>query len=459
MRAALHPLVDPRFRRLALAQSVSQLGDWIGEIALAVLVYERTGSALATAALFLGTGFAPALAAPLLAARIEPAAPRAALPALHVAQVALLAVLAATAHQLPVAAVVALAGVDAILAVTARVLTRACAGAVLGDRPDAMRRGNALLNVGSTAAAAAGPALGGLTVALASVQAALALDCASFALAAACVAFGPALPRASTGERGALARLRDGLRHVRGRPLLRLLLASEAAAFVFLSLVIPIEVIYAKDSLGAGDFGYGALLGSWGAGMVAGGLAFAAAARVRLATLLAASTFAIAAAYLAMAVADSLPLACAAALAGGVGNGVQWVAAMTAAQGLAGPAYQSRVIAVLESIGAAMPGVGFALGGVVCALTSPRATFLVAAVGVAVTLAVALAAARREAVGSRGWPPMTASSSRGTATAPTRPATGASSRSSSPTTSRSTAQPTSASTARRTSSAAGPTPT
>src|SRR5918992_2590834 len=100
MRAALQPLRQRAFRRLAVAQAVSQLGDWIGEIALAVLVYERTGSALATAALFLATGFGPAFAAPVLSARIETAPPRAALPVLHAMQVALLAGLAAGAHEL-----------------------------------------------------------------------------------------------------------------------------------------------------------------------------------------------------------------------------------------------------------------------------------------------------------------------------------------------------------------------
>jgi hypothetical protein len=124
--------------------------------------------------------------------------------------------------------------------------------------------------------------------------------------------------------------------------------------------------------------------------MVAGGLAFAAAPRAPLAGLLAGSTLAVAAAYLTMAGAQSLTLACAASLAGGAGNGVQWVAAMTAAQALAGPAYQVRVIAVLESIGAAMPGIGFALGGILTALSSPRVTFLTAGIGVLATLALAL---------------------------------------------------------------------
>ena len=47
------------------------------------------------------------------------------------------------------------------------------------------------------------------------------------------------------------------------------------------------------------DAGYGALLGSWGGGMVIGGLAFAALRRTELRILLPASTLAIGCAYLA----------------------------------------------------------------------------------------------------------------------------------------------------------------
>ncbi len=50
---------------------------------------------------------------------------------------------------------------------------------------------------------------------------------------------------------------------------------------------------------------------------------------------------------------------------------------------------QARVMSVLESIGAAMPGVGFALGGLIAAIASPRTTFLVAGVGVLAIVAVA----------------------------------------------------------------------
>ena len=55
---------------------------------------------------------------------------------------------------------------------------------------------------------------------------------------------------------------------------------------MFFALVIPIEVVFAKETLGAGDAGYGALLASWGAGMVVGGAAFALLRRIPLRVLL-----------------------------------------------------------------------------------------------------------------------------------------------------------------------------
>ena len=63
MSSASDPLRDPVFRRLATAYSVNELGNWLGDVALAVVVYDRTRSALATAALFLAARFVPALAA------------------------------------------------------------------------------------------------------------------------------------------------------------------------------------------------------------------------------------------------------------------------------------------------------------------------------------------------------------------------------------------------------------
>ena len=78
----------PEFRRLTLSYTLNELGDWLGIIALAVLVFDRTDSALATTALFLGTRFVPALATPACVARVDRTPPRVSLGAIYCAEAA-----------------------------------------------------------------------------------------------------------------------------------------------------------------------------------------------------------------------------------------------------------------------------------------------------------------------------------------------------------------------------------
>src|SRR5919109_1615318 len=124
MPAALRPLRLPAFRRLALVRFVDELGDWLGEIALAVVVFDATGSPMATAALFLALKFAPALATPPLVARLEAFHNRVSLPALNAAQVIAFAALAALADNFSLLAVVVLAALAGGLAVSGPVLVR-----------------------------------------------------------------------------------------------------------------------------------------------------------------------------------------------------------------------------------------------------------------------------------------------------------------------------------------------
>jgi MFS family permease len=392
--SALSPLRVTGFGRLATANAVNELGNWLGEIALAVIVFERTGSPIATAGLFLAMQFAPALLAPPLVARVEPAGARSALGGIYLAEALAFALLALVALEGPVALVLAIAVADGALASAARALTRASAAAVLAPA-GLLREGNAILNVAFTAGAAAGPAIAGIVVAGAGPEAALFADAGSFLAVAALLATAHGLPRPERGAESVLERLRAGLAHMRERPALRLLLAAQAAAFVFFALVIPIEVVFAIETLDAGDAGYGALLASWGAGMVIGSFAFAGLRSVPLRVLLALSTLAIGAAYLGTAAAPTLVVACATSALGGIGNGIQWVALVTAVQELTAPAYQARVVATLEALASAMPGVGFVIGGVIAAAFDPRVAYAVAGVGVIVVLAAGMLALRR----------------------------------------------------------------
>jgi MFS family permease len=397
------PLKRPLFRRLATTYAVNELGDWMGIIALSVLVFDQTDSALATAGLFLGTRFLPALLAPVLVARAERPPPGVALPVIYCAEAAAFGGLFLLAGNFSLAGVIVLATIDGALALSGRALTRTVVAALLTPTGE-LRAGNALLNIAFTGGAAAGPALAGLLVAGVGVQAALLLDAFSFLVIAAILATAGPLPQVEPEPGHVRERLRAGIAYIRSQVTLKRLLIAQGTAFVFFAAVIPIEVIYAKETLAVGDSGYGIMLASWGVGMVLGSLVFAGIRRAPLPLLLFFSTIAVGAGYLGLAVAPTLIAACGASVIGGAGNGVQWVAAVSAVQEMTADEMQARVMSVLESVGAAMPGIGFVLGGVVAAGFDPRATFLVAGIGV---LAIALLSAL--ALGTN-WPERTARS-------------------------------------------------
>jgi len=382
------PLRLPGFGYLASAYTINELGNWVGEIALAVLVFDETGSPLATAALFIGMHFLPAFLSQAVVARSESAGTKLVLPLLYLAEAATFSVLALTASNFSLVLVLALAIVDGTLAIAARAFTRAATVAILTPA-EKLREGNAVINVGFTSASALGPALGGVLVAGVGVQVTLLVDAASFVIVAAILAAARSLPQVKAAAERTGVRFRAGVRYVRHNPVLAQLLAAEAIVLVFFTVVIPIEIVYAKETLDAGDLGYGALLSSWGIGMVVGSFVFSAMGRrFSLKPLLLVSTLAIGISYLGYAAAGTIVLACAAAAVGGIGNGVQWVSVISAIQEVTHTEFQARVAGLFAAIEKAMPGVGFLLGGVIAALFSPRASFLTAGIGVVLVVAI-----------------------------------------------------------------------
>ena len=381
------PLRRPLFRRLAVSYAVNELGDWMGIVALSVLVFEQTGSALATTALFLGTGFLPALFTPFLTARGERGRARFVLPAIYCGEAVAFGALALSVGHFSLPVVVVLATIDGSLALTARALTRSVTATLLAPSGE-LRAGNAILNVAFTGGAAVGPALAGVVVAGLGVRSALLLDAASFYAIAWLLLTARRIPQAETEAGGLLGRVRAGLEYIRSRVVLKRLLIAQAIALVFFSAVLPVEIVYVKETLHAGDSGYGLLLASWGTGMVIGSVAFAILRGARLGFLLLVSTLVIGIAYLGMGAAPALWAACAMAALGGTGNGVQWVSVISAVQELTAEGMQARVISVLEASASATPGLGFVVGGLIAASFDPRATFFVAGTGVIIVVAL-----------------------------------------------------------------------
>jgi predicted MFS family arabinose efflux permease len=394
MASTLAPLRVRPFPRLLTSYTINEVGDSVGLVALALLVYAETGDALATTLLFVAGSAVPALLAPALTARLDQMALRRALPGIYVCEAIVFALLAFVADAFFLPLVVALALADGTLAVTGRGLTRGAVAALL--KPvGKLREGNALMNVGFAIAAVGGAALGGLLVDGVGVSAALALDAASFLVIAVVLAMTPGLPTPETTREPVFARLRDGIAYARSTPAVRVLLGGEALALAMFTMVVPIEVVYARETLQTDEAGFGLLLAAWGAGLVVGSLLFVAARGRRLLPMAAVATAVIGIAYIGMGAVDVLWAACALSVLGGAGNGVQWVAVVTAIQESTPERMQARVSGFLESINKAVPGVGFVIGGVLTAVASPPIAFIVAGATIlTLLLAVALFAPR-----------------------------------------------------------------
>jgi hypothetical protein len=373
--AALTALRSGAFRSVAAAYALGQVLDWVVEIALAIAVYERTGSALAAALVFVALRVVPVAALPWACGR-----PLGGLAALRVAAVAALAL---GVDGLPIWALLALGLADGAGSLGGRAGSRA-ATARLFERDDDVRAGNAVLNVAFAVAAALAPAAAGALVAFRGVGAALIAGAVLAAVACAVASRVRVSERRDRALRpgGALRALRAG-----GGALL---VAAEALLLVLFTAAVPAELPYAIESLGAGDAGYGLLLTAWGAGTVAGSVAFAALGRLRLPVLAGVATAAVALAYALMGVAPTLAIACAGAAVGGAGNGIQWVAVATWVQRVAPRDAEAQVAALLESVAVLAPGAGFLLGGALVTVLSPRACFLAMAVAIPLVAAAAM---------------------------------------------------------------------
>ncbi|MGH2948379.1 MAG: MFS transporter, partial [Solirubrobacteraceae bacterium] len=389
MQGRLAPLAVWPFRRLLASYTLNELGDSVGIVALAVLVYNQTEAVAPTAAFFISAKFLPALIAPALTARFDQVALRRSLPGLYAVEALVFAALALIADgNFVLALVLALGLVDGALAITARGLTRGAVATVL-QPAGLLKEGNALMNIGFALSAVGGAALAGLLISQFGLSTALLVDAGSFLAIAVLLGVTRGLPAVLVEREPWRQRFGAGMRFARTNSLVRLLLSGQAIALILFTLVIPIEVIYAKESLGTTDAGFGILLASWGAGIVVGSLFYLLVKQRSALGLIILSTAAIGAAYLALATADSLLVACLFSVVGGAGNGVQWIAVMNALQEATPPDYQARIVGLLESLAAAMPGVGYLLGGALVAIGSPRTAYAVAGIGVLVLVLAA----------------------------------------------------------------------
>src|SRR3954449_684770 len=392
----LAPLRIPAFRRLIAVYAINRLGDIVALVAMAIVVWDKTHSVWATTGLFAALEFIPALAAPAITARLDRLPVARVLGTLYAIEAAISITLASLTHAFALAPFLLLGAAEGMIAVVTRAICRGSIAAVLEPTGE-LREGIALLNLAVSPTMALGAIFGAGLVATLGADVALLANAGSFAFGALVIATTRGLPRYEPEEEDGepehwRTRLTAALHYMRENRIVMALLLGQGAATAFFAMTEPIEVVYTRDALGGGPGAYGALVATWGVGVIAGNVVYTWAARKSLAGALVSSTLGQGAALLALAAAPNIEVACAIALVGGAANGAQGAAILTALQESIDMDFQARVMSFFEAVVTAAPGIGYLLGGAVAAAAGGRAAFVIAGVGVFVVSGLVAAA-------------------------------------------------------------------
>src|SRR3954452_534635 len=274
---------------------VSALGDFLALIPLALALQRTTGSGVVVAGLFIAL-WTPvvALAGPagLLVDRGDP---RRIVIAAAVGQAAVAVALAFADSTAAILGLAALLGCGTAVAQPAEF---ALVSAVAGD--GRLQHANGRVESARYLGYTLGPLLRATLAAGGGTRTALLVDAASFAVVAVVVA--ALRPRSAPARDDApdRGRARDGLVFLMRDRTLALVLGVAFTSLLFMTASATAEVFFATDVLGAGDFGYGALMTAWTAGMVLGATALQARVPAALAATAALAAMAVQGAGLAL---------------------------------------------------------------------------------------------------------------------------------------------------------------
>jgi hypothetical protein len=393
MSDLLQPLRIRAFRRLLTAYAINALGNWAGQIALSVVVLARTHSPAAVAAVMIVGQLLPALVAPSTVARVELIDVRFVLPAFLIGEAALFVALAALSRSGTLGVLLVVIGLDGLLGLVARALVKASIVAVTSPR-GLVREGNAVLVGVFTMCMAIGPVAAGVTIGLFSPRAALLADAASFALAAVALLGAVQRPVDDGAVETTGGRLREALAHVREQPQLRRLLGGYGALCLASAAILPIEIVLVTTTLHASAGCFGTVLAAWGMGGAVGSALVPRLRHQPLLSLVTGSFVVIAVSYLGMGMATSVTVVVGFSFLGGIGNGIEGFASMTAIQERTAPAFQARVGGLVESMTAAATGLGFVVGGLMATLSSPRAVYLLSGLAILACAAIVMSPQR-----------------------------------------------------------------
>jgi MFS family permease len=378
-----------QLRILLTARVVSFAGDQLTAVALTLHVHGRYGAGTAVSVL-LTAQVLPHLAGAWAGTIVDRTDQRTVLRACEAVRAVVVLTIAVLLP--PLAILVALVAVNAVLATVLRPAGRSAIPALVG--PDELGAANGALATGANVGLALGPLLGGALTAWLGVRLTLLVDVLTSLAAALGLRRLQPLPPEQTDDLPTRFRsdVAAGLRLAWQHPTARLLAVTLLVAVALAGSVLVAGVFLIRDELAAGPAGYGAFTGAWGIGMIAASLAIAGC--VRPGSPRRWLTVALGAQALALLAAGGSPIVAAAIVAavlGGVGNGLQDIATDTLLQQAVPRRFLGRAVGAVYSASFAGELVAYGTAGILVDLAGAR-TVLVGAGGGLLALTVIVAA-------------------------------------------------------------------
>jgi MFS family permease len=385
-------LRNARFLRLWIGQGTSFVGDAVSMVALVVLVVQITGSASAVGGALVAR-LLPTIASPLAGVLADRVDRRVVLVASDLARAVLVLGLVFARDLATIYVLVFLMG---LARTVFNPTVRAAFPSVVGGGD--LTRANAIIGGTFGVSETAGPALGGLLVATAGVDAAFVLDAATYLVSAALLSLTPlALPQSNDEDTAFREDLKAGFAYLASA---RVPLAVVVGAFLTvltINITIPAEIFLAKETFEMGNAGYGLLVGLYGGGMVLGSALIATLGnRIRLLPFYFFGILTSALALVGAGLSPTFVFALGALMVAGVANGIDNVTTDTILQKRVSDAFLGRVFSVRFLGFSAGEVLAYPLGGAIMDASGVRFTYILAgaataAAGIVVLLFLALA--------------------------------------------------------------------
>ncbi len=270
------------FALLWFGQLISQIGDYVRMIALPFYVYELTGSALASGAMFMAQMLPPLIFGSLAGVFVDRWNRKRTMIVSNLLRAGCLLPLLAVTSQETLWILYAIAFALSLISLVFRPAKIALIPRLVGEKN--LVAANALDGISENLARLIGPSLGGALLGLTGLTSVVLIDAASYVVSAVCIVFilvpseTPQAAAASAAGPAGKARPGIGKQWLQG---IKLLTGSGSLAALFIVLgiatvadnIITVLIVpFVKDILESGALGFGGLLSVRGLGGLLGGL-------------------------------------------------------------------------------------------------------------------------------------------------------------------------------------------